>query len=49
MIDLLLALDFGGTKLTAALTDTDHITPGQQSWLDLRRAFSPPDGDAQQK
>ncbi len=46
MTDLLLAFDFGGTKLTAVLSDTDHITPGQQAWLDLRRAFSPPDGDA---
>jgi glucokinase len=46
MADLFLAFDFGGTKLTAVLTDTDHITPGQQSWLDLRRAFSPPDADA---
>ncbi len=46
MTELLLAFDFGGTKLTAALTDTDHITPGQQSWLDLRRALSPPEADA---
>jgi glucokinase len=46
MSDLLLAFDFGGTKLMAALTDTDHITPGRQSWLDLRRALSPPEADA---
>ena len=46
MTDLLLAFDFGGTKLTAVLTDTNHITPGRHEWLDLRRTFSPPDGDA---
>jgi glucokinase len=33
---LLLALDFGGTKLTAALT-----RPGQQTWLAHRRFFFP--------
>ncbi|MFW6068356.1 MAG: ROK family protein [Chloroflexota bacterium] len=38
---LLLALDFGGTKLSAALLDD-----GQSTWRDLRRTFSPPDADA---
>ncbi len=41
MDDLLLAFDFGGTKLTAALT-----TPGAQSWLGMRRVFSPEGADA---
>jgi glucokinase len=37
---LLLALDFGGTKLTAAITQ-----PGQRNWLVHRRVFSPPGVD----
>ncbi len=37
---LLLALDFGGTKLTAAAAH-----PGQQTWLAQRRVFSPPGSD----
>ena len=37
MSHLLLALDFGGTKLSAAL-----LEEGQTSWRDLRRTFSPP-------
>ncbi len=36
---LLLALDFGGTKLTAA------VRLGGQEWLAHRRVFSPPDAD----
>jgi len=47
MDDLLLAFDFGGTKLTAALTRLSHSVPGQQGWLDVRRVFSPEGGDAQ--
>ncbi len=39
---LLLALDFGGTKLTAAVA-----MPGQRSWLAHRRSFSPPGVDRQ--
>ncbi|MCP4423222.1 MAG: ROK family protein, partial [Chloroflexi bacterium] len=39
---LVLALDFGGTKLTAALT-----VSGRRSWLDLARVFSPTGADAQ--
>jgi len=38
---LLLALDFGGTKHTAAV-----ISPGQRQWQAHRRAFSPPNADA---
>lgn len=37
---LLLALDFGGTKLTAAVLER-----GQWSWLAHRRHFSPPGAD----
>lgn len=40
---VILALDFGGTKLSAAL-----LEPGQTTWRDFRRAFSPPHPDAQQ-
>jgi glucokinase len=42
MTNLLLALDFGGTKQAAAL-----VTPGERQWLAQRRAFSPQDADAQ--
>ncbi|MFQ5578300.1 MAG: ROK family protein [Anaerolineae bacterium] len=38
--DLLLALDFGGTKLSAAMT-----RPGRQTWLAHHRAFTPPTAD----
>jgi glucokinase len=38
---LLLALDFGGSKLTAAAA-----YPGQREWLAQRRSFSPPGVDA---
>ncbi len=38
---LLLALDYGGTKLSAAIT-----TPGAREWLDTARLPSPPDKDA---
>ena len=41
MTPLLLALDFGGTKHTAAV-----ISPGQRQWQAHRRAFSPPNADA---
>ncbi len=46
MDDLLLAFDFGGTKLTAALTTISHIATGQRNWLGVRRVFSPEDGGA---
>lgn len=38
---LLLALDFGGTKLSAAI-----LNDGESTWRDVRRIFSPPDADA---
>lgn len=38
---LILALDFGGTKLTASTTRA-----GQRTWLTIRRTFSPPGADA---
>lgn len=41
MTPLLLALDFGGTKLTAAVTSL-----GTHHWQAHRRAFSPPHADA---
>jgi glucokinase len=44
MPDLLLALDYGGTKLSAALSGP-HTTP-DTGWLNLRRAFSPPGATA---
>lgn len=37
---ILLALDYGGTKHTAAL-----ITPGERRWRAYRRILSPPDAD----
>lgn len=46
MTDLCLAFDFGGTKLTAALTDHQQSHADNPGWLDLRREFSPPDADA---
>ena len=41
MPQLLLALDFGGTKHTAAV-----IARGERQWRAHRRVFSPPDADA---
>ena len=41
MPQLLLALDFGGTKHTAAV-----IARGEHQWRAHRRVFSPPDADA---
>lgn len=38
---ILLALDFGGTKLSAAT-----LNDGESTWRDLHRTFSPPDADA---
>ena len=42
MGELLLALDFGGTKHTAAT-----ITKGERQWQAHRRAFAPANGNAQ--
>jgi glucokinase len=44
MSDLLLALDFGGTKLSAALNSPSALPA--TGWLASRRAFSPPDAGA---
>jgi glucokinase len=44
MADYVLALDFGGTKLSAALLELGQDAP---QWLVRERVFSPPDGDAQ--
>lgn len=41
MKNLILALDFGGTKLAAAVID-----PDERKWLAYRRAVSPADADA---
>ncbi|NEO30487.1 MAG: ROK family protein [Symploca sp. SIO3C6] len=41
MPPLILALDFGGTKHTAAIT-----YPGERNWQAHKRAFSPPHADA---
>lgn len=41
MADLILALDYGGTKLSAALADL-----GRRQWLALERISSPPNKDA---
>jgi glucokinase len=52
MSDTLLAFDFGGTKLTAALMARSalpvvDVTAGKQAWQARRRVFSPPAADAQ--
>jgi len=41
MAQILLALDFGGTKLTAAT-----LAAGDRTWRRHERCFTPPDGDA---
>lgn len=46
MTDLILVFDFGGTKLTAALTTTAVFEEGTGVWLAHRRLFSPSDRDA---
>ena len=46
MNDLILALDFGGTKLSAAVIDRDALKSERPQWLDLRREFTPGDADA---
>jgi glucokinase len=48
MDELILALDFGGTKLTAAITTLSAATSTElPTWLGLRRVFSPPGSDAE--
>jgi glucokinase len=46
MSDLLLALDFGGTKLSAAVLQLQDGRP-EQEWEAQQRAFSPAGADAQ--
>ena len=41
MTPLILALDFGGTKLATAL-----VAVGSRQWLAQRRTLSPPNADA---
>ncbi len=43
---LILALDFGGTKLTAAVADTAVYHTGELIWQAHKRVYSPADGDA---
>lgn len=45
--NLLLAFDFGGTKLTAALANTAVFSSPSPSWLDHRRAYSAPGATAE--
>ena len=47
MSDIILAFDFGGTKLTAASLTTDQLTADKPQWQGHRRVFSPHDGSAQ--
>lgn len=44
---ILLALDFGGTKLTAATVDSAAPAAEKPAWRAYRRVFSPTGGDAQ--
>jgi glucokinase len=46
MSEFLLALDFGGTKLTAALTTMSDVSKGNKAWRGHRRVFSPAGTDA---
>lgn len=46
MDDLILALDFGGTKLTAAMVARSDVLAGGREWLAAQRIFSPADADA---
>ena len=46
MNNLILALDFGGTKLSAAVVDRDALNDERPQWLELRREFTPTDADA---
>lgn len=47
MADLLLAFDFGGTKLTAASLTVTQLSDPEPRWWGHKRAYSPPNGDAQ--
>jgi glucokinase len=41
MTDLILALDYGGTKLSAAIVERAALDAEQPRWVRLRRAFTP--------
>ena len=47
MAELLLALDFGGTKLTAGLVAQTAVAVPNPAWQEKRRYFSPDGADAQ--
>ncbi|KAA3664289.1 MAG: ROK family protein [Chloroflexi bacterium] len=47
MSEIILAFDFGGTKLTAASLTTNQLTADTPQWQGHRRVFSPHDGNAQ--
>ena len=47
MSEIILAFDFGGTKLTAVSLLTDQLTNPNPQWQGRERVFSPDDGDAQ--
>jgi len=46
MDNYLLALDFGGTKLSAAVLPVSELQQDSPTWLAHERVFSPQDGDA---
>ncbi|MFO7663123.1 MAG: ROK family protein [Chloroflexota bacterium] len=46
MTDLILALDFGGTKLSAAIVERRALDDKRPSLAGLRRVVTPPDADA---
>ncbi|NJN53488.1 MAG: ROK family protein, partial [Anaerolineae bacterium] len=43
---LILALDFGGTKLTAGVVDTAVFQSNSLTWYAHKRVYSPANGDA---
>jgi len=47
MDDCLLALDFGGTKLSAAVLPVSELQQSSPQWMAHERLFTPSDGDAQ--
>lgn len=47
MDDYILALDFGGTKLSAAVLPVSELMQASPAWLAHERIFSPQGGDAQ--
>ncbi len=46
MSDLILALDFGGTKLSAAIIQNDAFNQECPQWLGQKRVFTPANGTA---